>query len=109
MRQKCKTPKIVCALIMLVGLTFIPHVSFAEPSRYPEFAQQKLPATVTPAFVTIDQLVAEVKAGTKPVIVDVRSGEEFQESHILGSVSAPIGDFGSYIESIPRDRLVILY
>jgi Rhodanese-like domain len=109
MRQKRKTPTLAHALIILVGLTFVPHASFAEPSRYPEFAQQKLPATVTPAFITIDQLVAEVKAGTKPVILDVRSGEEFQESHILGSVSAPIGDFGSYIEKIPRDRLVVLY
>jgi 3-mercaptopyruvate sulfurtransferase SseA len=83
--------------------------TFADPTRYPQIAQQKLPQNVSPDFISVDDLVAEVKAGEKPLIVDVRSSEEFTEAHILGSVSAPITEFASHIERIPRDRPVVLY
>jgi hypothetical protein len=81
----------------------------ADPSKYPEFAQQKLPDNITPVFIHIDELVAELKAGAKPLMIDVRSDEEFRELHILGAVSAPLGNFKEYIRSIPRDRPVVLY
>jgi rhodanese-related sulfurtransferase len=29
--------------------------------------------------------------------------------HILGAVSAPLGEFKDYLKSIPRDRPVVLY
>jgi rhodanese-related sulfurtransferase len=54
-------------------------------------------------------LVTELKSGAKPLIIDVRSEEEFREVHILGAVSAPLGEFKSYLKSIPRDRPVVLY
>ena len=81
----------------------------ADPSKYPQFAQQKLPENVTPVFVSIEELVVELKAGAKPVIIDVRTEEEFREVHILGAVSAPLEEFKSYLKSIPRDRPVVLY
>ena len=81
----------------------------ADPSKYPQFAQQSLPANVTPAFIGIEELVADLKTGAKPVIIDVRSQEEFREVHILGAVSAPLEEFKDYIKSIPRDRPVVLY
>src|SRR5262245_37546646 len=79
----------------------------ADPSKYPQFAQQSPPANVS--LISIDELVGEVKAGKKPLIIDVRTAEEFGEAHILGAVSAPLGEFSAYVESIPKDRLVILY
>lgn len=109
MKSKFKPSAILLTLLSLTGLTLVARVSSADPSRYPQFAQQNLPETVTPAFISIDELVTAVKAGTKPLIIDVRSAEEFQESHILGSVSAPLRDFADYIDRIPRDRLVVLY
>jgi rhodanese-related sulfurtransferase len=51
----------------------------------------------------------ELKAGVKPVIIDVRTEEEYREAHILGAVSAPLAEFKDYIKSIPRDRLIVLY
>lgn len=81
----------------------------ADPSKYPQFAQQKLPENVTPIFVSIEELVVELKAGAKPVIIDVRTEQEFREVHILGAVSAPLEEFKSYLKSIPRDRPVVLY
>ena len=81
----------------------------ADPSKYPEFAQQTLPENVTPVFINVDELVELVKAGAKPMIIDVRTDEEFKEAHILGSVSVPLAEFKNFIKNIPRDRPVALY
>jgi hypothetical protein len=81
----------------------------ADPSKYPEFAQQTLPENVTPVFINVDELVELVKAGTKPMIIDVRTDEEFKEAHILGAVSAPLAEFKNFVKNIPRDRPVALY
>ena len=91
------------------SLLGIQNTAHADPSKYPEFAQQTLPADVTPEFIGIDQLIDEVKAGAKPVIIDVRTAEEFNEVRILGAVSAPLAEFKDYLKSIPRDRPVVLY
>jgi 3-mercaptopyruvate sulfurtransferase SseA len=80
-----------------------------NPSKYPQFAQQTLPENVTPTFIGVEQLVADIKAGVKPVIIDVRTAEEYREAHILGAVSAPLEEFKDYLRSIPRDRPVVLY
>jgi hypothetical protein len=81
----------------------------ADPSRYPEFAQQSLPANVALSFISIDELVEEVKARKKPLILDVRSEEEYREVHILSALSAPLAQFKAHLPSIPRDRPVVLY
>jgi hypothetical protein len=81
----------------------------ADPSKYPQFAQQKLPDNITPAFISVEQLVNEITAGKKPLIIDVRSDEEYREVHILGAVSSPLAEFSAHLEDIPRDRLVVLY
>lgn len=101
------------AVIALAGIFFIlvsmhDHAQ-ADPSKYPEFAQQTLPANITPVLININALVAEIKAGAKPVIVDVRTTEEFREVHILGAVSAPLAEFKDYLKSMPRDRPIVLY
>ena len=83
--------------------------AYADPSKYPEFAQQKLPDDVKPTFIKVDELVDEVKKKRKPVIIDVRTAEEFKEAHILGSVNAPLAEFTDYVDRIPKDRLVVLY
>ncbi len=95
--------------ILAATVPFAPRSAQADPSKYPEFALQTLPDNITPAFINIEELVAALKAGAKPVIIDVRSDEEFREVHILGAVSAPLGEFKEYLKSIPRDRPVVLY
>ena len=100
--------------ILLLGVTVVSLVAYyapasADPSKYPQFAQQSLPANVPLAFTSIDELVGEVKAGKKPLIIDVRTTAEYNEVHILGAISAPLGQFREYIKSIPRDRPVVLY
>jgi 3-mercaptopyruvate sulfurtransferase SseA len=100
-------------LCLLVGgalalpLWLVP--AHADPSKYPQFAQQKLPQDIKPEFIGMEELVRQLKAGAKPVIVDVRTAEEYREAHILSAVSAPLVEFKDYMKSLPRDRLLVLY
>jgi Rhodanese-like domain len=109
MRPKPSCFSVLTAFLVVVSIVGAFRQSHADPSKYPQFAQHQLPENVTPAFIYIDQLVAEVSARTKPLIIDVRSGREFEERHILGAVSVPLESFASHVESIPKDRLVVLY
>lgn len=79
----------------------------ADPSKYPQFAQQSPPANVS--LISLDELASDIQAGKKPLIIDVRTEEEYREVHILGALSAPLTEFNAYLQSIPKDRLVILY
>ena len=94
--------------LLAAMFSFYPSAQ-ADPSRYPEFAQQSLPANVALSFISIDELVENVKAAKKPLIIDVRSEEEFREVHILSALSAPLAQFKAHLPSIPRDRPVVLY
>ena len=93
------------ARILLNGifavLVLTPRLAQADPAKYPQFAQQKLPQDVKPEFISVDALVAEIKKGAKPLIIDVRSAEEFNEAHILGAMSAPLAHFRDYIKNVP--------
>jgi 3-mercaptopyruvate sulfurtransferase SseA len=100
---------VIVILVILAGIILSYQSASADPSKYPQFAQQSLPENVTLSFISIDELVAEITAGKKPLIIDVRSDEEFREGHILGAVSAPLAEFNAYLQSIPRDPLVVLY
>ena len=93
----------------IVSLLSTDRTASADPSRYPQFAQQSLPANVPLALVSVEEVVSEVKTGKKPLIIDVRTEAEYKEVHILGAVSAPLADFKDYVKSIPRDRPVVLY
>jgi len=99
----------VLLAILTAVVLFSPRLARADPSKYPEFAQQQLPDSITPVFIHIEELVSDLKGGAKPLIIDVRSEEEFREVHILGAVSAPLGEFKDYLKSVPRDRPVVLY
>jgi len=104
---ECKKLFVIAAFLAAL-FSFCPSAQ-ADPSRYPEFAQQSLPANIKPLFISIDDLVADLKAGKKPLIIDVRSEEEYREAHILSALSAPLAQFKSYLQCIPKDRPVALY
>lgn len=101
--------RVIPVLVMAVAVLLLHGTTYADPSKYPQFAQQQLPDNITPEFIRIEELVTELKAGVKPVIIDVRTEEEYREVHILGAVSAPLAEFKDYLKSIPRDRLIVLY
>ena len=94
-------------LSSLAGLLLVYAPAQADPSKYPQFAQQSPPANVS--LISVDELANDIQAGKKPLIIDVRTDEEYGEVHILGALSAPLAEFNAYLQSIPKDRLVILY
>ena len=107
MGRETITNTVLASIALLLSLP--PAVSLADSSRYPQYAQQKLPQGVEPEFIYLDQFVEEIRAGKKPLIVDVRSAGEYQEGHITGSVSIPLGDMAKRLAEIPKDRSVVFY
>lgn len=95
--------------VTILGFLLCPGGSAADPTKYPQFAQQQLPKGVAPNFISLDQLVDEIVKGKKPLIIDVRSREEYDETHIKASVSIPLGEIPLHLKEIPKDRPVVLY
>jgi len=108
-RLPAGTPVALAVSMLLLGMGGLSQPIHADPSKYPEFAQQSLPTNVTPVFISVDELAQEITAGTRPLIIDVRTAEEYREGHILGALSVPLGEFQAYVKSIPKDRPIILY
>jgi Rhodanese-like domain len=100
---------LVISAALCAGIFLFHQNVRADPAKYPEFAQQKLPDNITPAFISVDQLVSDITAAEKPLIIDVRSAEEYLEAHIVGAISAPLTEFSAHLKDVPRDRPVVLY
>lgn len=98
-----------CSLLIFISaeILLVHFPAQADLSKYPQFAQQTPPANIS--LISVDDLAKEIRAGKKPLIIDVRTEEEYREAHILGAQSAPLAEFNGYLQSIPKDRLVILY
>jgi 3-mercaptopyruvate sulfurtransferase SseA len=94
---------------VLLGLVYLPAEVRGDPSKYPKYAQQQLPKGVDPDFIYLSQLTDEITAGKKPLIVDVRSKEEYSEVHIKGSISIPLDDVPNRLTEFPKNRLIVLY
>jgi thiol-disulfide isomerase/thioredoxin len=46
---------------------------------------------------------------TRPLILDVRAKEAYDEGHIAGAVSFPEADVDTRVSELPKDRLIIAY
>jgi len=93
----------------LLGLLLCSGEAVADPTKYPQYAQYQLPKGVKPEFVYLNQLVDDIVQGKKPLIIDVRSAQEYQELHIKASVSIPLDEVPVQLEKIPKDRALVLY
>ena len=107
MGRETITNTVLASIALLLSLH--PAVSLADSSRYPQYAQQQLPQGLEPDFIHLNEFVEEIRAGKKPLIVDVRSAGEYQDGHITGSVSIPLGDMAKRLAEIPKDRSVVFY
>ena len=58
--------------------------------------------------VNVNDLRAGVVEGWA-VVVDVRSRQQYEASHIAGAVSVPIGELEARIGELPRDRMIVTY
>ncbi len=57
--------------------------------------------------ITVSDLAERLRAGDVAV-VDVRAQTEYAEERVPGAVNIPVGQLAERIESVPRDRMVVL-
>lgn len=60
-------------------------------------------------FIGADELRRLQRTPRRILVVDVRSPEEFRESHIKGAVNVPVLELERRFSEIPRQGLVVLY
>jgi hypothetical protein len=102
--------------LIVIGASLIlaPLLSPASPPAIP---------TPSPAALTVDQsrlpypAVPRVTAGEaraahelqQAVFVDVRTAEEYAQSHVPGALSIPFSKFDSRLNELNKDRWIITY
>jgi glyoxylase-like metal-dependent hydrolase (beta-lactamase superfamily II)/rhodanese-related sulfurtransferase len=56
------------------------------------------------------QALSERLAGNEPPqIVDVRTGEEWEQAHVLGSVHIPLGELAERLDDVPRNSNFVVH
>jgi len=96
---------VICSMCLFLA----PPLVRANPANYPEFAALAPPHDIKPEFIHVDQLVEDILARKKVMIVDVRSPGEYASQHIKGAISLPLRDLSMNVELIPKEGLVALY
>ena len=97
---------VVC-LIALVLLYVMP--TQANPNNYPQFAQQQVDPAIPIFFTGVERVKAQLDAGQPPMLVDVRSVEEYNAGHLPSAKSMPLEVLPRRLAEIPRDIPVVLY
>jgi rhodanese-related sulfurtransferase len=54
-------------------------------------------------IITPETLLARIKAGNAPAILDVRSRPEFESGHVPGAIHIPFWDVGKRGTALPAD------
>ena len=97
---------VVCLMALGLGYT-VPGL--ANPQNYPQFAQQQVDPALTIAFISVERVQQELKAGHPQLLVDVRSRAEYDAGHLPRAVSIPLEVLSVRMAEIPRDIPVVLY
>jgi hydroxyacylglutathione hydrolase len=59
--------------------------------------------------VTASVIARELTATNPPFVLDVRTPQEWQTRHIVGSVNIPLNHLGERISELPRDRRIVVH
>jgi len=61
--------------------------------------------------ITAEQLLARMEAANPPIILDVRTAEEYQQGYVPGAINIPHDQIGSRLAELGevRDRDVVVY
>ena len=97
-------------VVCLMAMTLVYVVpTLANPNNYPQFAQQQVDPAIPIFFTGVEYLKAQLDAGKTPMLVDVRSAEEYKAGHIPGAKSIPLEGLSRRLTEIPHDIPVVLY
>jgi 3-mercaptopyruvate sulfurtransferase SseA len=97
----------VAWLIALALVYVVP--TLANPHKYPQFAQQQVDPAIPIFFTGVERVKAQLDAGNPPVLVDVRSAEEYKTGHLPSAKSIPLETLPRRLAEIPRNVPVVLY
>ena len=61
------------------------------------------------AVIKSDELTAQIAEGHAPVIVDVRSGKDFQAGHIPGSINIPLEELEQRKTELDAAKPIVFY
>jgi rhodanese-related sulfurtransferase len=81
----------------------------ANPNDYPEYAHIKIAQNIQIEFITAEDVKQRLDAKTPQVLIDVRSHDNFMETHLPGAVSIPLRTLEERVKEIPRETPVVLY
>jgi hypothetical protein len=74
---------------------------------YPQYAQQQ---SQTPLrFMSVVTLQQRLRSGDRPLIIDVRTRDEWLANRLPGSVNINHAEIDKHLEEIPRQGTVVLY
>ncbi len=57
----------------------------------------------------VDRLRTTLTSADKPLVLDVRTPEEFRGGHIAGAINIPLDDLRERMGELPRDRQIVAY
>lgn len=108
----------VLAMAIQAGMTVF-DLEEAELAYSPQYGSAKDPVNMA-GFVAAGLLrgdhpqidvedILEAPEGRRPSLLDVRTREEFTESHIPGAVNIPVDELRRRLGEVPRDREVAAY
>jgi rhodanese-related sulfurtransferase len=69
------------------------------------------PAAAAPGVISSADLVARLESDDVPVILDVRSPEEYSAGHIPGAINVPYDQISAHLDSLGafRGREIVVY
>lgn len=81
----------------------------AQPDPAATSAEAAAPAA--PGIITSADLVARLDGGDEPVILDVRTPEEYAAGHIPGAINVPYDQIDAHLDSLAsfRGQEVVVY
>ncbi|MBI1927037.1 rhodanese-like domain-containing protein [Candidatus Poribacteria bacterium] len=59
--------------------------------------------------IAASELKRAMESEQPPLVIDIRTPEEYAEGHIPGTVNIPVTEIEKHTNDLPKDRLLVLY
>ncbi|MBI5944328.1 MAG: rhodanese-like domain-containing protein [Chloroflexi bacterium] len=92
-------------LLIVAALLFANQIPAATPTPAVAFEEETYPEIQR---VSINEAKAALDSGSA-LIVDVRSAEAFQGSHISGAINIPLGELEARLGELDKAQWIITY
>ncbi len=93
----------------LTALLLAAVTAWGDPGKYPEYAKVKPSEDIAIQYIHVEELVQHVLDRKPLTLVDVRQRRSYDDGHITGALSIPLGAFYRGKDLVPKEGLVVLY